>query len=149
VCPVRDDHDGMRKASLRVTALATCAISAAALLVGCSSAGSQPSDFCKSVASLDSAVSQINQSSLTKSTVAAVQSSMASLGAAVKNVSTTAETEFADEVKAVEAAATTLDDDVSAAADQPTPANVDAARTSMRDLTSAVKDLSKSTSETC
>ena len=149
MCPVRDDHDGMRKASLQVASLVACAVGAAALLVGCSSAGSQPSDFCKSVATLDSAVSQINQSYLTKSTVAAVQSSMATLGAAVKNLSQTAETEFSDEVKAVEDAATSLDDNVSTAADQPTPANVDAARTSMRDLTSAVKDLAKSTSETC
>jgi hypothetical protein len=74
---------------------------------------------------------------------------MATLGTTVQNLSKTAESEFADEVKPVEAAATSLDKTVAAAVDQPVPANVDAARASMRDLTSAVKDLSKSTSQTC
>ena len=139
----------MRKACLRVTSLAICAVGAATLVVGCGSGGSQPSDFCKSVAALDSAVAQINQTYLSKSTVPAVETSMSTLGTTVKNLSETAESEFADEVKAVEAAATSLDKTVAAAVDRPVPANMEAARTSMRDLTNAVKDLSKSTSETC
>jgi len=139
----------MRKVWLRVSSLAVCAIGAAASVVGCGAGGSQPSDFCKSVASLDSAVAQINQNYLSKSTVPAVEKSMATLGTTVKNLSETAESEFADEVKAVEAAATSLDKTVAAAVDRPVPANMEAARTSMRDLTNAVKDLSKSTSETC
>jgi hypothetical protein len=139
----------MRKAGARVTSLAICAVGAATLVVGCSSGGSQPSDFCKSVASLDSAVAQINQNYLSKSTVPAVETSMATLATTVKNLSETTESEFADEVKAVEAAATSLEKTVTAAVDRPVPANMEAARTSMRDLTSAVKDLSTSTSETC
>ncbi len=125
------------------------ATGAAALLVGCSAGGTQPSDFCKSVASLDAAVTQINQNYLSKSTVSAVETSMATLDTTVKNLKETAESEFADEVKAVEAAATSLDKSVAAAVDRPVPANMEAARTSMRDLTSTVKDLSESTSETC
>lgn len=74
---------------------------------------------------------------------------MATVSTTVKNLSETAESEFADEVKSVEAAATSLEKTVAAAVDRPVPANMEAARTSMRDLTSAVKDLSKSTSETC
>jgi len=147
--PVCGDLGGMRKAGLRVSSLAACAIGTAALVMGCTAGGSQPSDFCKSVASLDSAVAQINQNYLSKSTVPAVEKSMATLGTTVKNLSETAESEFADEVKAVEAAATRLDKTVTAAVDRPVPANMEAARTSMRDLTSAVQDLSKSTSETC
>jgi hypothetical protein len=139
----------MRKAGARVTSLAICAVAAATLVVGCSSGGSQPSDFCKSVASLDSAVAQINQNYLSKSTVPAVETSMATLATTVKNLSETAKSEFADEVKAVEAAATSLEKTVTAAVDRPVPANMEAARTSMRDLTSAVKELSTSTSETC
>jgi len=139
----------MRKACLRVTSLAICAVGAATLVVGCGSGGSQPSDFCKSVASLDSAVAQINQNYLSKSTVPAVEKSMATLGTTVKNLSETAESEFADEVKAVEASATSLDKTVAAAVDQPVPANMAAARTSMSELTTAVNDLSKSTSESC
>jgi hypothetical protein len=125
------------------------ATGAAALLVGCTAGGTQPSDFCKSVASLDAAVTQINQNYLSKSTVSAVETSMATLDTTVKNLRETAESEFADEVKAVEAAATSLDKSVAAAVDRPVPANMEAARTSMRDLTSTVKDLSQSTSETC
>ena len=147
--PVCGVLGGMRKAGLRVSSLALGAAGAAVLVLGCSSGGSQPSDFCKSVAALDSAVAQINQTYLTKSTVPAVETSMAALGTTVQNLSKTAEPEFADEVKPVEAAATSLDKTVTAAVGQPVPANVDAARASMRDLTSAVKDLSKSTSETC
>jgi hypothetical protein len=145
--PVCGVLDGMRKAAL--FSLGLGAAGAAILVVGCGSGGSQPSDFCKSVAALDSAVAQINQTYLTKSTVPAVETSMATLGTTVQNLSKTAEPEFADEVKPVEAAATSLDKTVTAAVGQPVPANVDAARASMRDLTSAVKDLSKSTSETC
>ena len=125
------------------------ATGAAALLVGCSAGGTQPSDFCKSVASLDAAVTQINQNYLSKSTVSAVETSLATLDTTVKNLKETAESEFADEVKAVEAAATSLDKSVAAAVDRPVPANMEAARTSMRDLTSTEKDLSQSTSETC
>lgn len=139
----------MRKACVRVPSLAVCAVGAAALVVGCSSGGSQPSDFCKSVASLDSAVAQINQNYLSKSTVPAVETSMATLATTVKNLSETAESEFADEVKAVETAATSLDKTVTAAVDRPVPANMEAARSSMRELTSAVKALSESTSESC
>jgi hypothetical protein len=149
VRPVCGDLGGMRNAGLRVSSLAVCAGGVAALLVGCSSGGSQPSDFCKSVASLDAAVTQINQSYLTKSTVSAVETSMDTLGTTVKNLSETAESEFADEVKAVEAAATSLDKTVAAAVDRPVPANMNAARTSMSDLTSAVKNLSESTSQSC
>ena len=147
--PVCGDLGGMGKACLPVSSLAMWATGAAALLVGCTAGGTQPSDFCKSVASLDAAVTQINQNYLSKSTVSAVETSMATLDTTVKNLKETAETEFADEVKAVEAAATSLDTTVAAAVDRPVPANMEAARTSMRDLTSAVQDLSKSTSETC
>jgi hypothetical protein len=140
----------MRKASLRVSSLAVCAVGVAALSAGCSSEGSQPpSDFCKSVASLDAAVTQINQTYLSKQTVSAVKSSMAALGTRVKNLSQTAGSEFQDEVNAVEAASTSLDKTVAAAVDRPVPANMNAARTSMRDFTSAVNHLAESTSESC
>jgi hypothetical protein len=139
----------MRTAPLRASSLATCVIGAAGLLTGCGAGQSQPSDFCKSVASLDAAVAQINQSYLSKSTVSAVETSMNTLGTAVTNLSKTAESQFADEVKAVEAAATRLDKTVAAAAAHPVPPNMNAARTSMRDFTTTVKALSESTSETC
>ena len=74
---------------------------------------------------------------------------MGTLGTTVRHLSKTAGPELADEVKPVEAAAKSLDKTVAAAVDQPVPANMEAARASMRDLTSAVKNLSKSTSETC
>lgn len=139
----------MPKSRHRLYALATSATGAAVLLVGCSSGGGQPSDFCKSVDSLTAAVSQINQNYLSKATVSAVETSLATVSAAVKNVSMTAESEFTDEVDAVKAAATSLDKTVAAAVDQPVPANMAAARTSMSELTTAVNDLSKSTSESC
>lgn len=140
---------GMPKSRHRLYALATSATGAAVLLVGCGSGGGQPSDFCKSVDSLTAAVSQINQNYLSKATVSAVETSLATVSAAVKNVSMTAESEFTDEVDAVKAAATSLDKTVAAAVDQPVPANMAAARTSMSELTTAVNDLSKSTSESC
>jgi len=139
----------MPKARQRHVSLAAGAVVAAAVLVGCGSGGSQPTDFCKSVASLDAAVSQINQSYLSKSTVPAVETSMATVSAAVKNLSSTAGSEFADEVHAVETAATALDKTVAAAVDKPVPDNMAAARSSMRDLTTAVDNLSKSTSQSC
>lgn len=139
----------MSKARHRLCSVAIGATGAAAVLVGCSSGTAQPSDFCKSVDSLTAAVSQINQNYLSKATVSAVETSLATVSAAVKNVSMTAESEFTDEVDAVKAAATSLDKTVAAAVDQPVPANMAAARTSMSELTTAVNDLSKSTSESC
>lgn len=139
----------MSKARRRLCSLVIGATGAAAVLVGCTSGGAQPSDFCKSVDSLAAAVSQINQSYLSKATISAVETSLATVSAAVKNVSMTAESEFTDEVDAVKAAATGLDKTVAAAVDQPVPANMAAARTSMSELTTAVNDLSKSTSESC
>jgi hypothetical protein len=126
-----------------------CISAVAAVLAGCSSSGSQPSDFCKSVDALDSAVTQINQTSLSKSTVDAVETSLATLDKAVANLSDTVESEFTDEVAAVEAASGKLDKTVAAAVDQPSPANMTAARTSMSDLTAAVDDLDQATSSSC
>jgi hypothetical protein len=125
------------------------AVGAASVLVGCGSGGEAPSSFCKSVDALDATVTQINQSSLTKSTIEAVEASLAAAGTAVTNLSDTVESEFADEADAVEAAMTDLDQTVTAAVDQPSPGNLDAARESMSELTTAVDDLSSSTSDSC
>ena len=129
--------------------LALCTVGVAALLVGCGSGGDAPSDFCKSVDALAAAVKQINQTSLSKNSIEAVETSMAAIDAAVANVSSTVESEFSTEVSAVEAAAAELDKDVAAAVDSPVPANMTAARTSMSDLTTAVNDLDKATSDSC
>ena len=67
----------------------------------------------------------------------------------VENVEATAESEFSDQVDTVDAAATTFDKAVTAAADQPSPSTFDAARTALGELTSAVKELSTSTSQSC
>ena len=140
---------GMRKSRLRLGALAASVTAVASVLVGCGAGGDAPSDFCKSVDSLDSAVTQINQTSLSKSTISAVETSLAAVDKAVANLSSTVESEFADEAKAVEAATTDLDETVAAAVDNPVPANLDAARTSMSDLTAAVDDLDQATSSSC
>lgn len=130
-------------------ALALCVFLLAPALVSCGSGDKAPSDFCKSVASLDSAVTQINQSPLTKSTVAAVQDSLDQIDAAAKNLADTSGSQAESEVKAVEADVTALDASVSAAVKKPTPHNVNAARTSMRSLTTSVNDLSNATSSSC
>jgi hypothetical protein len=139
----------MRTSRLRRGCRALCIAAVATFVAGCGSGGGQPSDFCKSVDSLDSAVTQINQSSLSKSTISAVETSLATVDKAVANLSSTVESEFADEAKAVEAATTDLDETVAAAVDNPVPANMDAARTSMSDLTAAVDDLDQATSSSC
>jgi len=139
----------MRKSRLRVGALVMSVSTVATVLVGCSAGGDAPSDFCKSVDALAAAVKQINQTSLTKSSVDAVEASLATVDQAVANLSSTAESEFADEVGAVEAATTELDHNVAAAVDSPTPAKMTTARTSMSDLTTAVNDLDKATSDSC
>ncbi len=139
----------MRSSRVPAPTLVLCAVALAPLLVSCGSGDKAPSDFCKSVASLDSAVSQINQSSLTKSTVGAVQDSLRRIDAAAKNLTDTAESQFSSEVAAVEAGVTALDASVMAAVDQPTPSNVNAARTAMRTFTTSVNSLSKATSSSC
>lgn len=123
-------------------------VGAAAVLVGCGSSG-QPSDFCKAVDSLDAAVTQINQTSLTKSTVSAVQASVSTIDKAVTNVSTTVEAEFANEVDSVKAATARLDTSVATAVDSPTPDHLATARAAMKELTGAVDDLAQSTSSSC
>ena len=118
-------------------------------LVSCSSGGAQPSDFCKSVAALDSVVSTVNESPVTRSTVSAVQASVDQINAAVRNLSATAESQFASEVDAVKAGAAELDKNVTGAVARPTPETVNAVRVSMRAFTTSVSDLSKSTSSSC
>ncbi len=138
----------MRKSRLRLGALAACVSAVASVLVGCG-ASEAPSDFCKSVDALASAVKQINQTSLTKNSIEAVEASMATIDKAVTNLSNSVEAEFSDEVSAVESAATELEDRVGAAVDSPDAANMAAARTSMSDLTAAVNDLDKASSDSC
>jgi hypothetical protein len=139
----------MRKSRLRLGALAASVSAVASVLVGCGAGNDPPSDFCKSVDGLAAAVKQINQTSLTKSSVDAVEASLATVDQASANVTSTAEPEFADQVAAVETTTSALDKTVAAAVDSPTPANVDAARTSMSDLTAAVRELDQATSDSC
>lgn len=139
----------MRNSRLRLGALAMSATGVATLLVGCGSGSEAPSDFCKSVDALAAAMQQINQTSLSKNSIDAVETSLATVDKAVANLSSTAESDFASEVSAVEAATAELDKSVAAAVDSPVPANVTAARNSMSDLTTAVDDLDKATSDSC
>ena len=139
----------MRNSRVSAPVLALWVAVLAPVLVSCGSGEKAPSDFCKSVADLDSAVTQINQSPLTKSTVAAVQDSLDQIDAAAKNLADTSGSQAESEVKAVEADVTALDASVSAAVKKPTPHNVNAARTSMRSLTTSVNDLSNATSSSC
>lgn len=138
----------MRKSRLRVGALVASVSALASVLVGCG-AGDAPSDFCKSVDALAAAVQQINQTSLSKNSIEAVETSMATVDKAVTNLSNSAESEFTAEVSAVEDAAATLDKSVAAAVDNPVPATMDAARTSMREFTATVNNLDKASSDSC
>ena len=147
---VCEDSGGMRKPVHRVGYLVLATTGAAAVLVGCSAEGSDPpSDLCKVVDALDSAVTQINQSPLTKSTTEAVEASLASVNTAVTNMNKLDEPQFEDELNAVDSAATQLDKTASAAVDAPTGPNTAAARASMSNFTTEVKNLSKSTADTC
>ena len=139
----------MRDPRLRLGALALSTVATSAVLVGCGSGGDSPTAFCKAVDALSATVTQINESSLTKSTISAVEASLAAADTAVQNLSDTVESEFADEAAAVESAMAELDQTVTAAVDQPSPGNMDAARESMSELTTAVDDLSDNTSESC
>ena len=139
----------MRNSRVSAPVLALWVAVLAPVLVSCGSGDKAPSDFCKSVADLDSAVTQINQSPLTKSTVAAVQDSVDQIDAAAKNLKDTAGSQSPSEVAAVETDVAALDASVAAAVDKPTPHNVNAARTSMRALTTSVDDLATATSSSC
>jgi len=139
----------MRTLRAKVGVVAPCVVIAATGLVACGSGGDTPSDFCKSVASLDSAVTQINQDPLAKSTLPAVNESLKEIDSAVKNLSESADPDFSTEVDAVEAGAEELDKSVTAATENPTPDTVNAVRVSMRALTASVGDLSKSASDSC
>ncbi len=125
------------------------AVIAAPLLVACGSGGDPPSAFCKSVDSLNSAVTQINQDPLAKSTLPAVEASLSQIDSAVKNLSENADSNFATEVDAVEAGAEELDKSVATATENPSPDTVNAVRVSMRSFTTSVDDLSQSSSSSC
>lgn len=139
----------MTSSRLRIGAWATSGVAVAALLVGCGASDEAPSDFCKSVDALSAAVKQINQTSLSKSSIDAVQTSISTLKTAVTNLADSAESEFSDEVDAVKAAASQLGDDVGTAVKSPSSDNLYAARTSMSGLTNAVNDLDKAASSSC
>src|SRR5215213_758862 len=138
----------MRKSGHRLCSLVISTTGTAAILVSCNS-GNTPSNLCKAVDSLGAAVTQINQTPLSKSTISAVESSLASVDTAVENLSDVGESDFTEEISAVEAAATELDKTVSTAVDRPVPANTAAARDSMSELTTEVNNLSESTSDDC
>lgn len=121
----------------------------ASLLVGCGAGDDAPSDFCKSVDALSAAVKQITQTSLSKSSVEAVQTSVSTLKTAVTNLADSAVSEFSDEVDAVKAAARQLGDDIGTAVKSPSSDNLYAARTSMTALKTSVNDLDDATSSSC
>ena len=139
----------MRKSRVRLSSAVLCVTGIATVLVGCGAGDSEPSGFCKSVGSLDGAVTEITHSPVTEATLPAVKTSLGAIDTAVTNLSSSVEAEFADEVDAVEAAASELETALTAAVDKPSPANLDAARTSMRELTDATNNLSRATSDSC
>jgi hypothetical protein len=118
-------------------------------LTGCGATDDTPSDFCKSVDAIAAATKQINQTSLTKNSVEAVQKSMAAINTTVTNLTSSAESEFSSETDAVEGAAAQLNKDVDTAVKDPTSDNFYAARTSMSAFVATVNDLDQATSETC
>jgi hypothetical protein len=126
-----------------------CVVAAASGLAACKSGGAQPSDFCKSLSSLNSTVSTINENPIAKSTVPAVKKSMTEINSSVKNLSDTASSDFSSEVKAVQSGAATLDKTVTAAVNHKTPATVSAARASMKSFTTDVKNLSDAATSSC
>jgi hypothetical protein len=147
--PAESDSGDMQTPRHRQGAVLALGTLAATVLVGCGADSSAPSGFCKSVGTLTATVEQINADYLSKSTIPAAQESLATIDAAVTNLSDTAEAEFADEVAAVEEATATLDETVATAVDDPRPATLDPARAALADLTSAVETLSEDTSEAC
>jgi hypothetical protein len=122
---------------------------AAAGLSACGSGAEASSAFCKSVDSLDSAVTQIAADPLAKNTMPAVQASLDKIDSAVQTLSENVDSEFATEVDAVTADTETLDQSVAAASTSPTPSSVNAAREAMRSLTASMDELAKSTSSSC
>src|SRR3954451_21861924 len=132
--------------STRLCLLTSLATGAAALLVGCgSSGGEEVSDLCKVYASLTSAVTQINETPLSKSSTAAVQASLATVNTALTNLGKVEGTDFQKEKDAVTTSGEDLNKTVGAAIDAPTPANTAAGRASMADFTTQVNNLSSST----
>jgi hypothetical protein len=148
-CPVGADSGDMQTLRHRPGAVLALGTLAAWTLVGCGADSSAPSEFCKSVDTLTANVEQINADYLSKSTIPAAEESLGTIDAAVKNLSDTAEAEFADDVAAVEKATKSLDKAVAAAVEKTVPANVDAARAALADLTTAVNTLAEDTSEAC
>ncbi len=126
-----------------------CLVLASGGLVGCTSGGAQPSDFCKSLATINSTVSQINTDPMTKDTVPAVKASMGQIDQAAANLSSTAPSEFSSEVDAVTSATKQLDSSVDAVVKKQSPANKTAARADLKSLTNATKDLTDKASSTC
>ncbi len=98
---------------------------------------------------MDSAVTEINQNPLTKSSIPAARTSMKAINAAVANVVDTAEAEFDDQVTAVKDATAELDRAVDASVERATPSNIEQSRTALADVTTAVNDLAESTSSSC
>src|SRR5512141_1264 len=139
----------MRDSPTRAGVLSLCVVLAGTGLAACGSGGDQPSDFCKSVAALDSVVTTINENPITRSTVPAVKASLNQIDAAAKNLAEAAQSQFASEVDAVKAGAADLDKTVAAAVEHQSPATVNAVRVSMRTFTTSVDDLAKSTSSSC
>lgn len=139
----------MTSSRLRLGAWVTSGAAVASLLVGCGASDQAPSDFCKSVDALSSAVKQITQTSLSKSSLEALQTSVSTLKTSVTNLADSAEPEFSDEVDAVTTAAKQLGDDIGTAVKSPSSDNLYAARTSMSALKTAVKDLDDATSSSC
>jgi hypothetical protein len=134
----------------RVRAVAVGSSLALALtLTGCGATDDTPSDFCKSADALTATVKQINQTSLTKQSIDAVQKSMAAIDTTVTNLASSAESEFSSEVDAVETAWKQLEKDVDTAIADPTSDHFYAARMSMSGLVTTVSDLGKAVSESC
>ena len=118
-------------------------------VTSCGATDEAPSDFCKSVDALAATVKQINQTSLTKSSVETVQKSVTAIGTTVTNLVNSAEAEFSDETDAVAAAAQQLKKTVSTAVKDPSSDTFYAARTAMGGLVTAVQELDKATSDSC
>jgi predicted negative regulator of RcsB-dependent stress response len=118
-------------------------------LSACREGADPPSEFCKSLASLNSALSTIDETPVTKATLPTVQAALTQLDAAVNSLGDAANKEFATQIDAVEATGdklkTTLKETVAA----PSASGYRAVQADRTAFSDSVDDLSKSATSSC
>jgi hypothetical protein len=144
---LRGDHDAMLIRRTVPHLLVVVVLASVLLVAGCGSKSTSP--VCTDVSALKSSISSLTDVKLDSSTLSTLSGKISQVQSDLTRLKTDAQTQYATQISAVDAAASAVQTTVSAAAATPNATTLAAAVTALQGLKTALSSLRSAVSSTC